>query len=393
MAKQRNPNGAGSYSKRKDGRYMWRQKIDGKERTLYANSLKELQEKVKQTADLPITSNKLTVAEWFDKWLEAYIKPLKKQATYDQYRIMYEQHIKPQIGHRKLSGIKSYDVQSVIAKMHERKLSHNSMKRVRSIINLAMTKAVDDKLISTNPVVKIEIPTKQAKPIKVLQVEELIKLFKAMERSRWIWSIRFMLVTGLRRGELLALRWTDIDFKAKRLTVDKSNSLTGLGETKSAKVRYVPLSDKAINILHNQKRMLAKEFNPSLHNEDLKKVALVFPSKNGTMMRPDSYYTMLRRFAEKAGIKASPHSLRHTFVYFTRHTLSLKDLQAVLGHDESTTTLDLYGDLINERTIETAQQIDSVFAKVEEEMTRIEEEKQKKKDGKMGKVIEFRGRG
>jgi integrase len=390
MSKQRNPNGSGSYKSRKDGRYQWSQTIDGKDRTLYGRTLKELREKVSKIGDLPITSNKFRVEEWFERWLDVYIKPLKKPATYNQYKTLYEQHIKPVIGYRKLSGIKSFDIQAVIARMNERKKASKTMKHVKSIMNIALSKAFDEKLIPFNPVVKIEIPVKQAKTRKVLTIEELIKLYKAMEHSRWIWSVRLLLVTGLRRGELLALKWIDIDFANKRLTVDESNSVGGVGDTKSAKVHYVPLSDKAISHLNGQKQMLVAEFNPILFNEKLKKAALVFPGKNGVVIRPDSYYTMLARFAKKAGIKASPHCLRHTFVYFTRNTLSLKDLQAALGHDESTTTLDLYGDILSESMIETASQIDEVFDKVDKEMARVEEEKKEKAKKGMGQVLQFR---
>jgi integrase len=387
MSKQRNPNGLGSYKLRKDGRYQWSQAIDGKERILYGRSLKDLREKVKKIGDLPITSNKLRAEEWFEKWLDVYIKPLKKPATYNQYKTLYEQHIKPVIGFRKLSGIKSFDIQSVIARMNERKKASKTMKHVKSIMHIALSKALDDKLIPSNPVVKIEIPVKQPKTRKVLTIEELSKLYKAMEHSRWIWSVRLLLVTGLRRGELLALKWTDIDFTNKRLTVDESNSSDGVGDTKSAKVHYVPLSDKAISHLNGQRGMLGAEFNPILFNEELKKTALVFPGEAGRMIRPDSYYAMLTRFAKKAGIKASPHCLRHTFVYLTRNTLSLKDLQAALGHDESTTTLDLYGDILSESMLETASQIDGVFDKVDEEIKRVEDEKTEKG---MGQVLQFK---
>lgn len=390
MSKQRNPNGTGSYRLRKDGRYEWTQKVDGKRRTLYGKTPKELQEKVKKVTDLPITPNKLTVSIWFEKWLEVFVKPLKKKATYNQYKILYEQHVMPVLGFRKLSGIKPYDIQSVIAKMNEKKRASKTMKHVKSIMNIAFSKAFDEKLISLNPVVKIEIPARQAKPRKVLTPEELSKLFKAMEKSRWIWAVKLMLVTGLRRGELLALKWTDIDFPNKRLTVDESNSSTGVGDTKSAKVHYVPLSDKAIEYLNMQKTQLEKEYNPIIYNDELKKSALVFPNKSGVMIRPDSFYTMLStRFAKKAGIKASPHCLRHTFVYMTRESMSIKELQAILGHDESTTTLDIYGDIVNDSTIKTAAKIDDVFSKVEEEIARVEEERAANAIKKTGKIIPF----
>jgi site-specific recombinase XerD len=80
---------------------------------------------------------------------------------------------------------------------------------------------------------------------------------------------------------------------------------------------------------------------------------------------------MLSRYASDAEIKASPHMLRHTFVYMNRKKLSLKEIQNILGHDESTTTLDIYGDMIDESTEQTGKDIDEVFAGFENDTSKI----------------------
>lgn len=404
MAKQRNPKGMGSFRQLKNGTYQWRQTIDGVERSETARTPKELQEKVNQIIKLPIVKNKLKVDEWFTKWLEVYIKPLKKDATYKQYMYVYKSHIKPVIGNRKMNSLMPFDIQSVIADMNTKVLvpkkvddfgtvikeakigaSQWTMKHARKIMNIAFSKALKEKLIAENPVQDIEIPKKQAKERKVLTPTELAKLYKALENSRWIWSAKFMLVTGVRRGELLALKWSDIDFEHKRITIDESDSAAGLGDTKT-KIHYVPLSRKAIEYLNGQKEMLLKEANPSRHNEELKKLNLVFPNKFGRMLKPGSYYTVFARAAQDAKIKASPHCMRHTFVYLNRNKLTIKELQNILGHDESTTTLDIYGDIINESTEATIAQLDETFDILEE---KIEEIKMQKEEKKTGKIIAF----
>jgi integrase len=244
----------------------------------------------------------------------------------------------------------------------------------------SFARAVKNKIINENPVKDIEIPSKQAKPRKVLSHEELSKLFKSMQNSRWIWSIKFMLVTGMRRGEILALKWSDIDYGNKRITVDESNSVTGLGDTKT-KIHYIPLSDRAKSYLNSQRLLLESERNPEVLNKDstIKEIkgsaCYVFPKKKGGMIKPNTFYHTMCRYAEAVGIKATPHCLRHTFVYLSRKTLSLKDLQNILGHDESTTTLDIYGDILDESTDKTAKQIDEIFDQVDIEFKKIEEKK------------------
>lgn len=411
MAKQRNPNGLGNYKARKDGRVQWTQQKDGKRRTIYGKSLGELQLKVRRVSDLPVTeSNKLTIDEWFLKWLEIYVKPLKKEATYEQYRILYEQHVSPVIGHRKLPGVESSDIQMVVAKMNtkivkkaklddkgniikpeQKGYSSKTMKETIGVLRRGFAKAVKDKKIPESPVKDIEIPNKQKKPRKVLSIQELHDLFEAMKNSRWICAMRLLLVTGMRRGEILALRDNDIELDNRRIVIDESDSSGGLGDTKSAKIHYVPLSKRAMLYLSQQRNVLEKEFNPILFNAELKKTGLLFPSENGTMLRADSFTKLVARFAVKAGIKASPHCLRHTFVFMNRKVLTLKDLQYILGHDESTTTLDIYGDMFDDSSEETANVIDNVFDKIDEKLLQLEEEKNKKPEAK-GQVLEFKRR-
>jgi integrase len=399
----RNPNGMGTITKRKDGRYVWKRVQEGQVQTDSDMDRAALEERIRKKIGLPVKKTKVKVDEWFQSWLTLYVKPIKKEATYEQYRTIYEKHIQPVIGKRLLYNIQPCDIQAVIADMAEKTrkiktksrksedavwidsgqpLSTWTMKHARKIMNSAFERAVKERFIPSNPVIGIEIPKRQPKVRKTLNSEELAKLFTELKKSRWIWSAKFMLVTALRRGELLALRWSDIDFVNKRITVDESRSSSGVGDTKSSKVHYVPLSKKAEEYLSEQKRMLEEENNPILNNEELKKTNLVFPSKSGTMMQPNSYYTMLSRYAKEAGIYATPHCLRHTFVYMNRKKLSLKEIQYILGHDESTTTLDIYGDIISDSTDETARQLDEVFADIDKEIEKKE----------MAKVIDFMSR-
>ena len=399
---KRAPKGMGHYYMTPTGKYAWRKRVGGQEKYLSADTPGELQTLINEVIDLKITKSKLKVDEWFVKWL-TYIEALRKTATYNQYNDIYKKHIKPEIGNRKLSTINTNDIQGVILAMNKKTvkikkkkdgkwievdtgktISSCTMKHAVKIMNGAFKAAADkkNKLIPENPVVGIEVPKKQAKPRKTLNSEELAKLFLQLKKSRWIWSAKFMLITGVRRGELLALRWADIDTINKRITIDESDSSTGLDDTKSSKIHYVPLSPLMEKYLAGQKRMLENENNAILYNEELKKSDLIFPNKSGVMLCAGSYYTMLSRYAKDAGIKASPHCLRHTFVYMNRKKLSLKEIQNILGHDESTTTLDIYGDMIDESTEQTGKDIDETFAEFEENTEKIIDIKDIKKKKK-----------
>lgn len=395
MPKQKSPNGLGSYDKLKSGRVRWRQMVDGGKRSITARNIEELQERVNKVADLPVTKNKIKVSEWIEKWLNN-VEALKKDATYAQYKGIYNEHIKPEIGNKLLKNIKQDDIQNVITQMSKKtsftrrknketgkmeivdtgkKLSACTMKHARKIMHIAFEKAFDkpNRLIPENPVYKIEIPNRQAKPRKTLVTKELKTLFEYAKKTRWYWAMRFLLVTGLRRGELLALRWSDIDRTNRRIIIDESNSESGVGDTKSSKVHYVPLSELALFYLDMQKEMLQKETNPCLYNEDLKKLDLIFPSKTGQLLKPDSFNSAIDRINVKAGIHVTPHMFRHTFVYMSKGKLSRSELQEALGHDESTTTEDIYGTMLTD-TQKVAKKIDSAFNELETEMDKLENE-------------------
>jgi integrase len=412
---KRNPNGMGNiYYNEKTKQYEWRQMIDRDLRVLSSKNIGDLYEKIKIYADLPVVKAKIKTTEWFEKWLKS-VESLNKTATYEQYNTIWSQHIKPVIGNKLLKKVKKSDIQDVIVKMNIKiispatndspakiGLSTWTMKHARKIMHIAFSVALDDKIIFENPVIDIKIPDKQAKPRKTLKMDELKILFSYLKNTRWYWAIRLMLVTGLRRGELLALQWSDIDYKNKCIVIDESDSSGGSGDTKNAKEHYTPLSDLAIYYLGKQKEMLQNEGdagNPILHNEKLKKLDLVFPSDTGTLLKPDSFNSVLDRINEKAqkgidekikegkdvkvnSFHVTPHMLRHTFVYMSKGRMSLSELQEALGHDVSTTTLDLYGTMLSD-TEKVAKKIDDAFADLDDQLEKIEE----KKDGK---VVQFR---
>ena len=370
MAKLRNPKGTGSFRKKADGRYEWRQTRNGKTRYITAPTPKALKEKADKVADKPISSSTYTVEQWFQKWLDNTVEPFVKPSTYEQYEYIYRVHISPVIGHLRLTQVETEDVKSVIAKMSKKGLATKTMKHARSVMHLGFKAA--KKIIGTNPVdyEEVHIPKKQAKKRKTLTPREIQALLIAMKDSRWIHSVRFCLATGVRRGELLALKWSDIDVNEKTINIHASNGKNGLGDLKSAEERNLPLSKSVLECLKNQKDML--------FSEGLRNCKLVFPNNKGEMLKANSYFTVIARFAKKAEIYAHPHCLRHTFVYLVRDKLSLKDLQYILGHADSTQTLDIYGDIINENNKSKITAIDSVFNKLEKELEKIEKKKNAK---------------
>jgi len=407
MAKSRNPKGLGHYYK-KDGLFCWKYVRDGKPLYRSHKTEKGLQAKVKKVIGLAVCNDKTKVSKYFETWLDEFVQAMNKKATYDQYKFIYKIHIKPVIGDYNMSSITTTDIQKVILEMNKKKYekkdkagkvietkigtSTKTMKHAKTVMNGAFTRAFKiDKIIPENPVKDILIPDKQPKKRKTLNTDELASFLTSLQGSRWLWSVKFALVTGVRRGELLALKWANIDWDNNRITIEESDSTSGLGDTKSARVHYVPLSQFGKVYLDKQLAMLLKEGNKVTIKEtgehfepkELKKTdRLIFPKEIGEMVKPNTYYHMIVRYAKKSDIKVHPHCFRHTFVYNMRNKMSLKELQDALGHDESTTTLDIYGDMINDTTDAVASKIDMVYTGVEVNIANRQAENLAEKEAK-----------
>jgi integrase len=419
MAKQRNPKGLGCYYK-KDGLFCWKYVRDGK--PIYRSSKTEggLNAKVRKIIGLAVMNDKTKVHEYFTTLLEEIIRPScinpltgEDGATYLQYESIFRNHIDPVIGDYTMRSTSITDIQKVIltmnTKIRETKdklgnvvkrtigMSTKTMKHAKTIMSIGFTRAYEiDKIISENPIPKcypgeqpkIKIPEKQAKPKIILSTEDLATYIQSMQNSRWIWSVRFELTIGLRRGELLALNCKNVEWDNRRIFIDESNSTTGKGDTKSRKSHYAPLSALAKHYLEKQIQMLINENNKVTFKENGQQMTieefkksdnLLFPAEHGEMVKPNTFYHTIVRYAKKSDLKVYPHCFRHTWVHKMRKTLSLKELQEALGHDESTTTLDIYGDMINDTTDSASVKIDAVFSELEKDIVKkmVEEEVKK----------------
>lgn len=371
----RNLNGMGNlYYNKKTQRYEFKIMVDGRVRMATGKTAAIVNKRKKALIDLPENKEKINLYEWIELWLRNYIMPYKKPTTYKQYFDVYTCYIKPNIKNVPLRTVTVLDIQKIIAKMHERGLSASTMKQVRKVFNLSLARAKKDKYITINVAEEIEIPVVQQKARKVLKPDEIEKMFTFLETSRWYWPLRFMLVTGLRRGELLALKWSDIDEVNKVITISDNLTEAGLGTTKSNKVHYVPLSNTANMCLKEFRKQLEKESNHALW---VNETDIIFVGRNGLPIKPKSLNNVFRRVHEKTGIEVSPHSLRHTFVYYSKNKLTLSELKDSLGHDDSTSTLSIYGNMLFD-TSTVASKIDTAFKDIS-----YKEEK------KEGNVINF----
>lgn len=360
MAKTRNPNGMGNIYKRDDGRYEWKQMIDGEMRYESDMELSELRRKIKKQTSIGISKDKTKLFDWIEHWLLTYVKPYKKPSTYNNYKFAYEKYIKKYMKNVQIRHVTKSDVQTMITDLINAGYSSSLIKNVRKALSVAFISAnEDEQLVDFNPTKDTKLPKGRTPERKTFNVEELAVIIKSFSTSRWLYAILFMLATGVRRGELLALRWSHIDFKEKCIKIENNLTQYGIGTPKDDEYHNVPLTEHATIYLSGWKNQLQREHNPAIY----KKTDTIFVTQEGTSLRPSSFNNILAK--KKFDFHVTPHMFRHTFVYLTKGKISLSELQEALGHDQSTTTLDLYGLMLSD-TVAVADKIEIAYKELDE---------------------------
>lgn len=274
----------------------------------------------------------MTFAEWSRKWLRTYKKPFVSESTYQNtYVNTVEQHLIPYFGAVSLQDIKPADVQQFFAE--KTRYSHSLLRKFRNTLKAIFEAAIDNDLLYKNPVKYIKLKSDALPKEKKALTDEQIEFVKQKAAGQFD-AVVFLLETGLRRGELLGLMWTDIDMDAKTLTVSRSFSMVnGQGQIcppKHGSYRTIPLLPSAIDVLERQ-----SHFSP-----------YVFPSpKVKKPEDPNHFSRRLRNFfgSLPEDCQCSAHELRHSYAsQLMRKGVNIYTISKLLGHSDIQVTASVY---------------------------------------------------
>ncbi len=359
-------------SQRKDGLYTARfTDRQGKRRQKY---FKKLQECRNWLADMQFQDEHgninvlgdMTVDAWFDYWIENIKGDNIRRSTRKEYESRYRTKIKEHIGNMLLSEIKPFHCQNILNQLINENKTSTINNNTRGLMYSFFESAVDNELIKINPIkrsVKV-IERNKKEERRVLTREEQKLFLEYAKKSPHYNQYAFVLQTGLRVSEVAALRWQDIDF-TKRIMSVKHSLILGeggkveIGDTKTMSgQRDIPLTDEAINILKEQKKKLSQINVIQMEFRDF-----VFLNKSGKPINRHLYNRSIETVAKRAGIKRlSIHTLRHTFA--TRCIeggMKPKTLQMLLGHSDMRVTMGLYVHITEDEKFKEMHEIENML--------------------------------
>ncbi len=294
----------------------------------------------------PMFPQNMTVDAWFMEWIKLK-KASVRLSTIETYTSYYNNSIKAEIGNMKLVEVKPMHCQRILTKMDEKGYHQGTIKHVRIIMYGMFDGARENDIIISNPM-KRTLKINMGKPQKIreaLSLEDQRKLFRNLLGHKYENQYCFVMQTGLRVGELVGLKWEDIDFKNHTLKVQRTMKYlyaekkwrSGPPKSQASK-RTVPLNDAAIEILKRQ-----KEKNNRLKVIPIEYMDYVFIDESG-IIKYTSYDAAISWVCKKIGIEPiTMHILRHTFATrCVQSGMTPKTLQTILGHSSINVTMDLY---------------------------------------------------
>jgi len=346
-----------------------------KRKTIYGKTRKDVSTKLtKAMADrevgLVFDDEKMTVGEFLDRWLSDAVRGTVRESTFDRDSYLVAVHVKPALGRIRLSALSPVHVQGFYRDRLDAGLSASTVSKMHTVLHKALAQAVRWSLIPRNVTEAVRAPRPTPQEMYPLCAEETRRLLDAAKADRLEALYVLAVTTGMRQGELLGLKWSDVDLEDRRVSIrrtltrtDNGKCLT-LGDPKTKQSRRtVHLTPQAVEALRDYlDRQLTQMDALGDHYDDQ---GLVFASEAGTLINPSNLRQ--RSFApllKRAGLPHIRfHDLRHTCAtLLLSKGIHPKLAQELLGHASIAITLDTYSHVMPAMGVQTATAMEDVLS-------------------------------
>jgi len=382
MSKRRANGEGGIYRRNSDGRWVGTidlgQDANGQRRrhVVYGQLRREVLDKLSEVrrrldADEPIKDARITVGTFMDDWIRKALPASRRKATTrENYVSIAQTHLIPApFGALTLDKLRPSDIEALLLTKRDSGLSTSTVRVIHQVCRAALDIAVRDGLVRSNAAAAVERPNVKRDDARFLKAEEVGRLLEAARDDRLYPLFVLMLGTGLRRGEALALHWSDVDLTAGyvhvKWTLARVEHQLVFDEPKTKHSRRsVSLPTPVIDVLKRHRasqaaeRLAAPVWQPSPGHDDL-----VFATQVGTPTEPRNAARSFARIAVRAGLTgASLHTLRHSAASaLIASGAHIKVIQELLGHGHYAVTADIYAHVAAEQRREAAERLGEAF--------------------------------
>ncbi len=294
-------------------------------------------------------------------WLDGSIKTLRRHSTYDRYRIVLTKNLDESFNSKPVDQITRHDIRNVLIENHRRGLSKATVRLIQAVLNSVFDCAVDEGIISINPasgiIKKLQLG-RARKTVADFLTQDEIDLFldTCSEHHPGDYPL-FLLAfrTGMRMGEILGLKWSDINWNAKNIRVERSFKKGRITNTKTNRIRLVDTSDQLnieLKALHTTRKREALKTGRAI-------VEFIF-HRHGNPMSQSSLTNIFKRILRRAGIRDIRfHDIRHTYAsLLLSNGESPVYVKEQMGHSSISITVDTYGHLIPGSNREAVNRLD-----------------------------------
>lgn len=312
----------------------------------------------------------LMISEYLDGWL-INKKATRRHATWLHYDWLVRRYINPSIGNIKLKDLRADHIQSLLNQLLKYGTGIYTIRKIRDVLHCALNQAVKQDVIIRNPVSLVDAPPKPHREMNVLTESQVSQLLVAARGHRLEALFHLAITTGLRESEVLALKWSDLDWTKQSIKIERqlerphddgvhfSAPKTTFGK------RSIKLGSKTIEILRNH--YMRQRTERIAAGGAWKEYDLIFPTSIGTPICQTSLLRTYKLFLKHAGLPSFRfHDLRHTSAsLMLNHDIPVIIVSRRLGHARASITSDVYGHLLPNMQDEAAEMIDDLVTPTE----------------------------
>lgn len=308
--------------------------------------------------------SKVLYKEYLDQWLMTKKNNISAQSL-KVYKSCLSKRIVPFLGNITLSKLTAIKIQLFISSLYDEGLSYPTVKKHFEIIRNSLEHAVDFNMIPNNVALKVKLPKNQKKEMKVWNQEEANHFLNMSRKNSCFIVFQLALSTGMRQGEILGLRWKDIDLDKGLLYIKQTLSQDGrtflTGAKTNSSIRTINLSKATISHLKDRRLVIAKEklqYGPAYKDNDL-----IACTQHGTPLNPANIRRSFNRIINNARVpKIRFHDLRHTHAtLLLGQGINVKVISERLGHSNIKVTLDTYSHVLPTMQEEVARKLDEIL--------------------------------